>query len=161
MNAIRLLLCTSALAAAEAPNPIIDIDRFSALTREVAVLRDSRRVSEAEFLRLAAEPGTVILDARSREKYEQLHVKGAVHLNFSDFTEASLAAVIPTKATRVLIYCNNNFEGAPSPFPSKVIALNLPTFVTLHGHGYTEVHELGPLLDIKTTRIPFAGTAAK
>jgi hypothetical protein len=161
MKAIRLLLCTSALAAAEAPNPIIDIDRFSTLTREVAVLRDTRRVSEDEFLRLAAEPGTVILDARSREKYEQLHVKGSVHLNFADFTEASLAAVIPTKATRVLIYCNNNFEGAPSPFPSKVIALNLPTYVTLHGHGYTNVHELGPLLDVKTTRIPFAGTAAK
>jgi hypothetical protein len=161
MNAIRLLLCTTALAAAEAPNPIIDIDRFSALTRQVAVLRESRRVSEDEFLRLAAEPGTVILDARSREKYELLHVKGAVHLNFADFTEATLANIIPTKATRVLIYCNNNFDGAPGPFPGKAIALNLPTFVTLHGHGYTMVHELGPLLDIKTTRIPFAGSSVK
>ena len=161
MKIIRLLLCTTALATAEAPNPKIDFDHFARLTGELAQLRESRRVSEDEFLRLANEPGTVILDARSPEKYRQLHVKGAVHLNFSDFTEASLAAVIPTKTTRVLIYCNNNFEGAPNLFPSKVIALNLPTFLTLHGHGYTEVHELGPLLDIAKTKIPFAGDSVK
>ena len=161
MKLLSLLLCTTALAAGEAPNPNIDIDKFATLTKEVAILRDSRRISEAEFLRLAAEPGTIVLDARSREKYDQLHVKGAVHLSFPDFTEESLRKVIPTKATRVLIYCNNNFEGEPENFPSKAIALNLPTFITLHGHGYTNVHELGPLLDIKTTKIPFAGKSVK
>lgn len=161
MKLLSLILCTATLAAGEAPNPNIDIKRFATLTKEVALLRDSRRISEAEFLRLAAEPGTIVLDARSREKYEQLHVKGAVHLSFPDFTEESLRKVIPTKATRVLIYCNNNFEGEPENFPIKVIALNLPTFITLHGHGYTNVHELGPLLDIKTTKIPFAGKSVK
>ncbi len=161
MKVFRLLLCTSALAAGEAPNPKIDIDRFAILTKEVAQLRNSRRIAEDDFLRLAAEPGTIVLDARSREKYDQLHVKGAVHLNFSDFNEESLRKIIPTKTTRVLIYCNNNFEGDPGNFPGKVVALNLPTFITLHGHGYTNVHELGPLLDIKTTKIPFAGKSVK
>jgi len=161
MKVLHLLLCTATLAAGEAPNPAIDIKRFSILTQEVAKLRESRRLSEDEFLRLAAEPGTVVLDARSPEKYARLHVKGAVHLNFSDFNEESLRKIIPTKATRILIYCNNNFEGEPELFTGKVVALNIPTFITLHGHGYTNVHELGPLLDIKTTKIPFAGKSVK
>ena len=161
MKLLSLILCTATIAAGEAPNPMIDIDRFAILTKEVAQLRDSRRLSEDEFLRLAAEPGTIVLDARSPEKYARLHVKGAVHLNFSDFNEESLRKIIPTKATRVLIYCNNNFEGEPELFTGKVVALNIPTFITLHGHGYTNVHELGPLLDIKKTKIPFAGKSVK
>lgn len=161
MKVLRLFLCTATLAAGEAPNPQIDINKFAILTQEVAQLRDSRRLAEDDFIRLAAEPGTIVLDARSREKYDQLHVKGAVHLNFSDFNEESLRRIIPTKTTRVLIYCNNNFEGEPKFFTGKVVALNIPTFITLHGHGYTNVHELGPLLDIKTTKIPFAGKSVK
>jgi phage shock protein E len=149
--------------AAEPTNPKIDFNGFTVLSQEVGKLRESRRISEDEFLRLAAEPGTAVLDARSREKYDQLHIKGAVHLNFSDFNEASLKKAIPTKATRVLIYCNNNFEGEPTHFFSKTAptALNIPTFITLHGYGYTNVHELAPLLDIRTTKIPFAGKSVK
>ena len=35
-----------------------------------------------------------------------------------------------------------------------MVALNIQTFVNLHAYGYTNVYELGPLLDVKTTRIP-------
>ena len=149
--------------AAEPPNPKIDFQGFTVLSQEVAALRESRRISEDEFLRLAAEPGTIVLDARSREKYDQLHIKGSVHLNFSDFNEVTLRKAIPAKSARVLIYCNNNFEGEPTHFFSKTAptALNIPTFITLHGYGYTNVHELAPLLDIKTTKIPFAGKSVK
>lgn len=158
-----LLLGASCSFAAEPPNPKIDFQGFTDLAQEVGKLRESRRISEEEFLRLAAEPGTVVLDARSREKYDQLHIKGAVHLNLSDFSEAALQTVIPTKATRVLIYCNNNFNGEERFFVGKAraTALNIPTFITLHGYGYTNVHELAPLLDIKTTKIPFAGKSVK
>ena len=38
------------------------------------------------------------------------------------------------------------------------MALNVQTFVNLHAYGYTNVRELGPLLDVKTTRIPFEGS---
>lgn len=157
------LLATGLAFAAEPPNPKIDIKGFVVLSQKVAKLRESRRISEDDFLRFASEPGTIVLDARSREKYDQIHIRGAVHLNFSDFNEASLKKAIPTKSTRVLIYCNNNFEGEPVNFVSKTAptALNIPTFITLHGYGYTNVHELAPLLDIKTTKIPFAGKSVK
>lgn len=31
---------------------------------------------------MSREPGTVVLDARSREKYEALYIKGALNLSF-------------------------------------------------------------------------------
>ena len=37
------------------------------------------------------------------------------------------------------------------------VALNIQTFINLHAYGYSNVKELGPLLDVKTTRIPFEG----
>ena len=149
-------------ARADDGNPRIDYRRFAAGVAEVEALRESRRVGEDEFLALAAKPDTVILDARSREKYDLLHVRGARPLSFPDITAAELAKVIPTKDTRVLIYCNNNFENEERAFARKVApaALNVHTFNVLHAYGYTNVHELRPLLDVRTTKIPFAGTAA-
>ena len=102
-----LLLLTSLVAApllASGPaavprNPAIDMDAHLRLTREAAAAREGHRVTEEEFLRISREPGTVILDARSREKYDALHVRGAVNLSFPDITAATLAAAIPDKAT--------------------------------------------------------------
>jgi len=37
-------------------------------------------------------------------------------------------------------------------------SLNVSTFVALHSYGYTNVYELGPLLDVKTTVLPLSGT---
>ena len=37
------------------------------------------------------------------------------------------------------------------------MALNIPTYITLHAYGYENVYELGPLLDVRSTRIPLAG----
>ena len=142
-------------------NALIDYDGFARNVQEVRALRESRRVSEDEFMRMAAEPGTVVLDARSDRLYRLRHVKGAVNLSFPEFTEETLARTIPSKTTRVLIYCNNNFVGAPESMPTKVIssALNLSTFVSLHSYGYRNVYELGPAVNVKTSRLVFEGTS--
>jgi len=62
----------------------------------------------------------------------------------------------------VLIYCNNNFRGAPESFPVKAVAsaLNLSTFVSLHAYGYRNVYELAPVLDVSLSKLAFAGTEA-
>ena len=157
------LMAAGVVAGQEPPNPRIDYAGFANLSQNITALRESRRISETDFLHHAEDPKTVILDARSREKYEQLHVKDAKHLNFADFTEESLRKLIPEKHTRILIYCNNNFSGEPRLLAPKagLAALNIHVFITLHAYGYTNVHELAPLLDIKTTKIPFAGESAK
>jgi phage shock protein E len=136
-------------------NTNIDMPGFLAIAREAALHRQNRRLTEAQFIQFSREPGTVILDARSRAMFDLLHVKGAVNLNFSDITVDSLAKKFPDKGQRILIYCNNNFMNSPRAFASKSpgASLNLSTFSTLFGYGYTNVYELGPLLDVKTTRI--------
>lgn len=155
------LLSALTLTAVEIPNVAIQYARFRELTEELEPVRAKNRVSEEDFLKMAGEPGTVILDARSRDKFEAIHAKGALHLAFTDFTAGALQKLIPDKTTRILIYCNNNFKNEPVNFASKssVVALNIQSFINLHAYGYKNVYELGPLLDVKTTRIPFEGTA--
>ena len=141
------------------PNELIDYKKYLQIAREVQPVRAMRRLTEEQFAAMAAEPGTIVLDARSADKFRMRHIEGAVSLPFTDFTAESLAKVIPEKTTRVLIYCNTNFRGAPVSLASKAApaSLNISTFVALATYGYTNVHELGPLLDVKTTKLVFEG----
>jgi rhodanese-like protein len=146
---------------AQLANPAIDMAGHLRVSAEAARHRRARRVSEAEFIRMSRQPGTVILDARSREKYDELHVRGAINLSFPDIAVESLHRLIPDRNTRILIYCNNNFrEGVPA-FPTKVASasLNLSTFIALYDYGYREVYELAPLLDLETSKLEFDGRA--
>jgi len=102
LRAISLLMLVCSVSWAEdIPNRLIDYTAFEKQVSSVGAERQGRRLSEADFLRMAAEPGTVVLDARSAGKFALLHV-----------------------------------------------------------YGYTNVYELGPLIDIKSTKIRFAGTRA-
>ncbi|MFN0176219.1 MAG: rhodanese-like domain-containing protein [Saprospiraceae bacterium] len=163
---------------AEQPSEIVDFDAFVALAAEVQPYRKSRLVNLDRFLELAKQPNTIILDTRTQQFYNLKHVKGAKHLNFSDFTIANLAGVIPSPETTVLIYCNNNFKGDEMFFASKIapppgtarsggtenkkpisLALNIPTFINLYGYGYRNVYELESMIHINDPRIEFEGEA--
>lgn len=138
-------------------NPAIDMPGYLRVAAEAAEHRAARRVSQDDFIQMAREPGTVILDARSREKYDELHVRGALNLPFPDIAIESLARLLPDRTTRILIYCNNNFANAEGPFPTKLASasLNLSTYIALYNYGYRNVYELGPLVDLRSTRLPF------
>jgi hypothetical protein len=158
-------LVVSAAGADEPPgiaNPAIDMKAHIRLTEEAAKLREGRRLTEEEFLRMSREPGTVILDARSTEMFDRLHVKGAVHLSYPDFTAGALARVIPSKETRILIYCNNNFPDSEF-FKRKVASasLNLATYPTLYMYGYRNVYELGPIVRYEKSKLTLEGTMAR
>lgn len=145
---------------AEIANPAIDMQGHLEIANEAAAYRVSHRITEEEFLRMSREPGTIVLDARSRAKFDALHIKGAVNLSFADISIPTLKTTLPDKLARILIYCNNNFTNADVPFPPKspFASLNLSTFITLYGYGYRNVYELGPLLDIDLTMLPMAST---
>jgi hypothetical protein len=142
------------------PNPAIDAPGFRQIVQESAAERESKRLTEAEFIKAMQEKGVIVLDARSTRNFDRRHIKGAVNLPFTEFTASELAKVIPKKDSKVLIYCNNNFGGSPAAFATKMpsTALNLSTYVSLRGYGYTNIYELGPLLEVSTTKIPFVGT---
>jgi hypothetical protein len=155
-----LLVVPLVQAAEPVRNPLIDYAQFRKIAAQVEPVRESRRLTEEEFATMAAESGTVVLDARSADKYALRHIRGAVSLPFTDFTVEALAHAIPDKATRILIYCNNNFLGAPKSlaWKSAPASLNISTYIALATYGYTNIYELGPLLNVKTTKLPFEGT---
>ena len=146
---------TAAQKKASVVNPNIDMQGFLKVASEAAGYRESRRLSEDDFIRMSQEPGTIVLDARSHEKYNALHIKDAINLSFPDITVESLNRVLPNKGARILIYCNNNFAGEQNAFPAKMAtaSLNLSTYIALYTYGYRNVYELGPLLDVDKTKI--------
>jgi hypothetical protein len=146
----------AALLAAAAPaNPQIDYPGFRDLTVSVEEYRRDRLVGWDAFAAAAAEPDTLILDARSASAFAKGHIKGAVNLPFTDFTADSLATVIGKANRPVLIYCNNNFSNdeAPVQLKSVRLALNIQTFVNLVGYGYRNVRELNEVIDFNDPKV--------
>ena len=156
----RLFLCTLALALAapaaaqslQPANPQIDYKGFVKLAQKLEPVREAHRLPWGQFIAKARSEGALLLDARSERAYNQGHIKGAVNLPFSDFTDAALREVIGKHPNRpIYIYCNNNFTDNMAPVVTKRVdmALNIPTFVNLHGYGYGNVWELAGLVSTK------------
>ena len=147
------LTATPALAQA---NPQIDYPAFQALTASVAPARATRLIAFDAFKAEAAKPGTLLLDARSKDALARGHIKGAVNLPLTDFTAESLAAVVGANPGRpILIYCNNNFRNnvAPVPVKAAALALNIQTFINLVGYGYPNVYELADVVDFNDPKV--------
>ncbi len=158
-----VLVSPALIADPTIPNHLIDYAAFQKIVDMSGPQREKQRLTEDAFLAAMNEPGVVLLDARSASMYKLRHIKGAVNLPFTDFSAASLTAVLPAKDSRVLIYCNNNFLNAPVSMFSKTASasLNLSTYTSLKSYGYDNIYELGPLLDVNKTKIPFEGTEVK
>jgi Rhodanese-like domain len=163
------------------PKAKVSFDDFKGLVAEVETQRASRLVDLNTFMKMSKEPGVIILDSRSTFRFDRIHVKGATHLAFTDFTQDNLKKVIPTFETTILIYCNNNFDGNETDFASKIalprpkpanavatqfasqakplmMALNIPTHINLYGYGYRNVYELHELVKVNDPRIAFEGS---
>ncbi|MBT2564607.1 rhodanese-like domain-containing protein [Pedobacter sp. ISL-68] len=170
-----LLFSIAYLCNAQTPGTVkrkanVDFDAYEKLIPEVKAHRKSKLIDLPTFLKMAEEKGTIILDTRSDSLFKRKHVKGAIHLNFSDFTQQNLVRIIPNADTRILIYCNNNFIDDQANFASKVVvpvlikkkiapislALNIPTYINLY--GYRNVYELSELVSTRDKRITFEGT---
>lgn len=178
-----MIAATLALAGdRKYPKAKVSFEDFKTIVTAVEPHRASRLIGLNAFLKMSKEPGTIVLDSRSTFRYERIHLKGAKHLSFTDFTQANLANTIPSLDTRILIYCNNNFEGNQTDFATKVMvpslgprrvspaeqfsaqakplmmALNVPTYINLYGYGYRNVYELDELVDVGDPRISFEGS---
>ena len=154
---LSVIATVSAQETQPVANPAIDMPAFIQVAQKAAAHRETRRLTEAEFIAMSRQPNTIILDARSAEKYAELHINKAVNLSFPDITVDSLAQLFPDKNVRILIYCNNNFANAPKAFPTKRAdaSLNISTYISLYSYGYKNVYELGPLLEIEKSKLEF------
>jgi hypothetical protein len=165
----------------------VSYDDFKQLVSTVEAHRKERLIDLDTFLQWSKEENVVILDTRSDFRFERKHVKGAIHLAFTDFTQDNLRNLIPDENTKILIYCNNNFDDDQVDFATKIairkdmivtqapkqqaqfrpqekpimLALNIPTYINLYGYGYRNVYELSELVNVKDPRISFEGTVVK
>lgn len=185
----RIVAVSIAILAANAgwaqdtkyPVAKVSFDDFKGLVAEVEPHRASRLIELNTFLKMSKEEGVIIFDSRSDFRFDRIHLKGAKHLAFTDFTQDNLKKVIPNPDTKILIYCNNNFDGNQVDFASKAVvfpprpdravttqmavqakplmmALNIPTYINLYGYGYRNVYELNELVQVNDPRITFEGT---
>jgi hypothetical protein len=162
---------------------LVDYDAYEKIVSEVKEHRAERLISTDKFVEMSKMDNVVILDTRSKEMYDAKHIEGAIHLNFSDFTQENLEALFPSRDVKILIYCNNNFgddqkyfatKGYVAPAPEIVMdisidsripmsgitmALNIPTYINLYGYGYKNVYELSELISVFDPRIKLEGTA--
>ncbi|MFO1013781.1 MAG: rhodanese-like domain-containing protein [Caulobacteraceae bacterium] len=148
------LIVSCPLAATAEPSRV-DYAGFAALARDLAPVREAHLVTLDRFWEMAGDGDTLILDARSADAFARGHIAGAVNLPLTDFTAQSLATVIGRPDRRVLIYCNNNFTNDIDPVVTKMVrlALNVQTFVNLHGYGYENVWELSEAVDFNEARV--------
>jgi hypothetical protein len=115
-----ILSLFSIAGAAQVTPALVDFDAYEKLVSEVKLHRQSRLLNAKEFVKASKEQKVIILDTRSDSMYAAVHVKGAIHLNFSDFTQANLKKIIPSPDYKILIYCNNNFVSTPLTQPGPV-----------------------------------------
>lgn len=92
-----------------------------------AVKISDHLITLADFKKVADKPDTCILDLRSESEYKSGHIKGSKLLG-ADIDEAKLKELIPSKSSKVILYCANTL------YPSRRISLNyscLPQVLTL------------------------------
>lgn len=144
-------------------NPRIDYKEFLKNAQLAEEHRSKRRLTEQEFITKSKEKGVIILDARSKDKYDLLHINGALNLPFADIATESLNRMFPDKNVTILIYCNNNFKGNEAAFATKTsgASLNISTYISLYTYGYRNIYELGPLLDVKNTKLELVPTKSE
>src|SRR5438105_4415222 len=83
--ALISLFAITGAAAAQNPspqepppvNPAIDMPGYLRVAAEAAKYRETHRLAEAEFIRVSRQPDTLVLDCRSKQKFDLLHIQGA------------------------------------------------------------------------------------
>ncbi|HEY4378654.1 MAG TPA: ThiF family adenylyltransferase, partial [Acidimicrobiales bacterium] len=83
-----------------------------------ATKAEIREVTTAEGDDLRAVPGTLLLDVREPDEYEQGAVPGALHIPRGTL-ETSIEMRVPDKATPLVVYCAG---GTRSAFAAKTLA---------------------------------------
>ena len=102
------------------PKALVDYSDFKTLVEQVENHREERLVDLNTFVAMSKEPNTIILDTRSKDRYQAIHISEAKNLSFTEFTQDNLSQLIPDPNTRILIYCNNNISDEPINFASKI-----------------------------------------
>src|SRR5947199_10274370 len=80
-----LVIVSSAAAADQIPNRLIDYAEFKKIVFDSVRERETHRLTEKQFVQAMADKDTVVLDARSASRYALRHVRAQLiyHLPIS------------------------------------------------------------------------------
>ena len=104
-NSLTVLLFCIIYTYSFAQTPsLVDYDAYEEMVSEVKLHRAERLITLDHFVEMVKMDNVMILDTRSIEMYNAKHIKCAIHLNFSDFTQDNLEALFPSRDVNNLIY---------------------------------------------------------
>ncbi len=119
----------------------LDYNHFFEKSLKLQEFHSKRRIDVNTLLTMREDKNTIILDVRDKDDYDCVHIEGARNLGVGKMDGDSLAAIIPDKNTRIVIYCDNALE----PYPVKMTALVHHAFPVMYEYGYHNLYELEPL----------------
>lgn len=136
-----MVLCAAPAFAQQAPMQPIPADDYFKKSLAINAVRKVSNVTLSDLPELMKDKNTVIIDVRGDADYKAMHISGAKHLSLSDMKPDTLAKVIPSTSTRVILYC----DAALTPFPTRRVALSTEAYPLVYMHGYTNLHEVSSL----------------
>lgn len=112
--------------------PEIDPERFKSLLPE----ESEHELDLDGYLDLQKSGAFTVLDVRSKESFEQRHIKNSINIPLTDLTEHTLAEKIPNRSVPVIIVCDYSFA------PVRMIAMTMQAYPVLKASGYHEIYRL-------------------
>lgn len=93
---------------------------------------DNNLISYTEAKEKIINNGAVVVDVRTEDEYNEKHIAGSVLLSLDNINEDSVANVIASKDTPIIVYCRSGNRSSQA-------------LVKLETLGYTEVYDLGSI----------------
>lgn len=147
-----VLLADMAMAA---PQDKATLDRLNSMLRisdddkkyfknwdKIDEIRQERQIHYTKIPEILKKEDALILDVRSKEDYDCGHIKGAKNLSLTDITEKTLPQIVPSKQTKIIIYCEKTLWANRRNIPATQIS-----FPIIYELGYENVYEIEPVMD--------------
>ena len=94
--------------------------------------KDNGLISYMDAKEKIINEGAIMVDVRTEAEYNEKHIDGSILLTLDTIDDASVANVIDSKDTPIIVYCRSGNRSSQAL--SKLEAL-----------GYTEVYDLGSI----------------
>lgn len=145
--------CSSCYSLDDSVKKVISPEEFynSALSEEW-----NRFASFESVLKWLKRGDVLIIDVRPQYDFDEYHISGAINLPLTDITRGSLARVVPSKGSRIVIYCDNNFA-----YPARRLALTTMAYPTIKQLGYSNTFILESSDSLDEFPLPLEGRKNK
>lgn len=139
LNLLSALAMVCVLAAPDGGTVEVSPREFYQAAADDQAAGEPKTALADEVARWLAEGSALLVDLRSKEDFAREHLSGAVNLPATELTDERVAKVVPSKTTRVVVYCDDQL------MPTRKVALTTFGAPALRRLGYTKVLVLEPL----------------